>query len=219
MSRETEVRFSVAREKMVRSQLIARGIKDERVLSAMRKVPRHRFVDSALADRTYGDYPLPIGSGQTISQPYIVALMTEALELTPKDTVLEIGTGSGYQAAVLAEIVEKVYTVERIKELESRARKTLDQLGYHNVATRVFDGSYGWTDKAPFDAIMVTAAAPDIVGSLVEQLKVNGRMVIPVGSPMSQTLVKLVKTQNSTRTQNLTGCVFVKLVGAYGFEK
>lgn len=213
-----KVRFAIAREKMVREQLITRGIKDERVLAAMRKVPRHCFIDSALAERAYGDYPLPIGSGQTISQPYIVALMTEALELKPHDTVLEIGTGSGYQAAVLAEIVEKVYTIERLKELEVKARKILDELGYHNVATRVFDGTYGWNDKAPFDAIIVTAASPDIVNSLVNQLKVNGRMVIPVGSPVSQTLIKLVKTPTGTRTQNLAGCVFVKLIGTYGFE-
>jgi protein-L-isoaspartate(D-aspartate) O-methyltransferase len=203
---------------MVREQLIARGIKDENVLAAMRKIPRHRFVDSALAERAYGDYPLPIGSGQTISQPYIVALMTEALELKPQDTVLEIGTGSGYQAAVLAEIAEKVFTIERLKELEGKTRKVLDELGYHNVATQVFDGTYGWKDKSPFDAIIVTAASPDIIGSLVDQLKINGRMVIPVGSPMSQTLIKLVKTPTGTRTQNLAGCVFVKLIGAYGFE-
>lgn len=218
MARGTEVRYDVAREKMVREQLIARGICDERVLEAMRDVPRHRFVDSALADRAYGDYPLPIGSGQTISQPYIVALMTEALELKAQDTVLEIGTGSGYQAAVLAEIAEKVYTVERLKELEVRARKVLDELGYHNVATRIFDGTYGWKDRAPFDAIIVTAASPDIVDHLVDQLKVGGRMVIPVGSPMNQTLIKLVKTPTGTRTQNLTGCVFVKLIGAFGYE-
>jgi protein-L-isoaspartate(D-aspartate) O-methyltransferase len=203
---------------MVREQLIARGIKDENVLAAMRKIPRHRFVDSALAERAYGDYPLPIGSGQTISQPYIVALMTEALELKPQDTVLEIGTGSGYQAAVLAEIAEKVFTIERLKELEGKTRKVLDELGYHNVATQVFDGTYGWKDKSPFDAIIVTAASPDIIGSLADQLKINGRMVIPVGSPMSQTLIKLVKTPTGTRTQNLAGCVFVKLIGAYGFE-
>lgn len=215
---ETEVRFSIARERMVREQLIMRGIKDENVLAAMRKIPRHRFVDSALAERAYGDYPLPIGSGQTISQPYIVALMTEALELKPKDTVLEIGTGSGYQAAVLAEIAEKVFTIERLKELEAKTRKVLDELGYHNVATQVFDGTYGWKDKSPFDSIIVTAASPDIIGSLVDQLKINGKMVIPVGSPMSQTLIKLVKTPTGTRTQNLAGCVFVKLIGAYGFE-
>lgn len=213
------MRFALAREKMVREQLISRGIKDERALGAMRKVPRHRFVDSALADRAYGDYPLPIGSGQTISQPYIVALMTEALELKPGDTVLEIGAGSGYQAAVLAEIVEKVYTVERIKELEVKARRILDELGYHNVATRVCDGTHGWKERAPFDAIIVTAAAPDILESLVDQLKVNGRMVIPVGTPTSQTLIKLVKTPTSTRTQNLAGCVFVKLIGTHGFER
>lgn len=213
------MRFAVAQEKMAREQLVARGIMDDRVLEAMRSIPRHRFVDSALADRAYGDYPLPIGSGQTISQPYIVALMTEALELLPTDTVLEIGTGSGYQAAVLAEIAEKVYTIERIKELEAKARRILDELGYHNVASRVSDGTYGWKEKAPFDAIIVTAAAPDLVESLVGQLKLNGRMVVPVGSPASQTLIKLVKTPMGTRTQNLTGCVFVKLIGAYGFEE
>ena len=212
------MKFRVAREKMVREQLIARGIKDERVIDAMRSIPRHRFVDSALGDRAYGDYPLPIGSGQTISQPYMVALMTEALELKPEDTVLEIGTGSGYQAAVLAEIAEKVYTIERIKELEAKARRILDELGYHNVATLVFDGTYGWKDKAPFDSLIVTAAAPDIPDSLVDQLKVNGKMVLPVGSPASQTLIKLLKTPKGTRTHNLTGCVFVKLIGAYGFE-
>ncbi len=213
------MRFAVARDKMVREQVIARGVTDDKVIKAMRKVPRHRFVDSALADRAYGDYPLPIGSGQTISQPYIVAIMTEALELTPTDNVLEIGTGSGYQAAVLAEIVEKIYTIERIKEIEAKARRILDELGYHNVASRVSDGTYGWKEKAPFDSIIVTAAAPDLLDSLIGQLKVNGRMVLPVGSPMSQTLIKLVKTPMGTRTQNLTGCVFVKLIGAYGFDE
>ncbi len=204
---------------MVDELVAGRGIKDERVIKAMRKVPRHEFLPEALRAAAYGDHALPIGEGQTISQPYMVALMTELLELTGGERVLEIGTGSGYQAAVLAELCSKVYTVERIKGLAVRARETLDRLGYRNVAIKVYDGTYGWKEMAPFDAIMVTAGAPDIPAPLMEQLAVNGRMVIPVGERYSQTLIKAVKTPSGVVTQRGIPCVFVPLIGNKGWKE
>jgi protein-L-isoaspartate(D-aspartate) O-methyltransferase len=173
--------YARRRESMVVTQIMARGVRDERVIAAMRKVPRHRFVPAALQEAAYYDSPLPIGSGQTISQPYIVALMTEALALKGGGTVLEIGTGSGYQAAILAEIVDTVYTIEILPELADRARAILDTLGYRNVHVRAGDGFLGWPAHAPFDGIIVTAAAPRVPEPLVEQLAVGGRIVIPVG--------------------------------------
>ena len=169
------------REHMVVGQIAARGVHDARVIAAMRKVPRHRFVPPELRSSAYADSPLPIGSGQTISQPYIVALMTESLGLTGGGKVLEIGTGSGYQAAVLAEIVDTVYTIEILSELAERARAILDTLGYRNIHVRAGDGYFGWPEKAPFDGVIVTAAAPRIPEPLIAQLKVGGRIVIPVG--------------------------------------
>lgn len=204
---------------MVDELVAGRGIKDERVIKAMRKVPRHEFIPEALRAAAYGDHALPIGEGQTISQPYMVAFMTELLELTGGERVLEIGTGSGYQAAVLAELCSKVYTVERIKGLAARARETLDRLGYKNVAIKVYDGTYGWKEMAPFDAIMVTAGAPDIPAPLLEQLAVNGRMVIPVGERYSQTLIKAVKTPAGIVTQRGIPCVFVPLIGNKGWKE
>lgn len=169
------------------------GIKDPRVLEAILKVPRHLFVPKELIHEAYVDAPLPIGEGQTISQPYIVALMTEALELDENSKVLEIGTGSGYQAAILAEIAKEVYTVERIPSLKEKARKVLDALGYENIKFKVGDGTEGWPEYAPYDAIIVTAGAPEIPKPLVEQLKVGGRLVIPVGDELTQRLLKNYK--------------------------
>ncbi len=200
-------------------KIIVRGIRSRRVLDAMGKVPRHLFVEEALRSRAYGDYPLPIGEKQTISQPYMVALMTESLELKGNEKVLEIGTGSGYQSAVLAELCEKVYSVERIKSLAVKARDRLDSLGYLNVAIKIFDGTYGWIEHAPYDAIIVTAGAPDIPKSLIDQLAVGGRMVIPIGDEFSQTLVKLEKGRDGITTTNICGCVFVKLVGNHGWKE
>lgn len=204
---------------MVEEQLISRGIKDKRVLDAMGKVPRHIFIEEALRSRAYGDYPLPIGEKQTISQPYMVALMTEALELRGNEKVLEIGTGSGYQSAVLAELCDKVYSVERIKSLAIKAREHLDSLKYMNVAIKIFDGTYGWIEHAPYDAIIVTAGAPEIPQSLIDQLVISGRMVIPVGDEFSQVLVKVEKNKDGIKTTNICGCVFVKLVGNYGWKE
>ncbi len=209
--------FAIPRERMVAEQLARRGIQDARVLSAMGKVPRHRFVDEALAGRAYGDYPLPIGEQQTISQPYMVALMTEALELVGHERVLEIGTGSGYQTAILAELCSKVFSVERIKVLADRAIRILDSLGYYNVLVRVGDGSLGWREEAPFDAVLVTAAAPAIPETLVDQLSPKGRLVIPVGNAYGQELRKGVREEGGVRWSDLGGCVFVKLIGEQGW--
>jgi protein-L-isoaspartate(D-aspartate) O-methyltransferase len=211
--------YRLARERMVETQIKARGIKDERVLKAMLKVPRHLFVDEALRDQAYGDFPLPIGEGQTISQPYIVALMTEALELKGNERVLEIGTGSGYQTAILAELVLWVYTIERFPTLLERAKKVLKELGYKNISFKLNDGTLGWKEAAPFDAIIVTAASPDIPPPLVEQLAEGGRIVIPVGDEFSQTLIKGVKRGGKLHTKDLEPVRFVKLVGAYGFKE
>jgi len=211
--------YRLARERMVETQIKARGLKDERVIKAMLKVPRHLFVDEALRDQAYGDFPLPIGEGQTISQPYIVALMTEALELKGNERVLEIGTGSGYQTAILAELALWVYTIERFPTLLERAKKVLNELGYKNISFKLDDGTLGWKEASPFDAIIVTAASPDIPPPLVEQLAEGGRMVIPVGDEFSQTLIKGVKRRGKLHTKALEPVRFVKLVGAYGFKE
>ena len=204
---------------MVDEQIVGRGVKDERVLAAMRKVPRQEFLPEAIRGMAYADNALPIGEGQTMSQPYMVALMSELLELTGAERVLEIGTGSGYQAAVLAGLCEKVYTVERVKSLAEKARATLDRLGYKNVAIKVYDGTYGWKEMAPFDAVMVTAGAPEIPAPLVEQLKNGGRMVIPVGERYGQSLLKVSKTAEGTVTQRSIPCVFVPLIGNHGWKE
>ena len=212
------MKYERQREEMVRNQLEARGITDPQVLAAFRKVPRHRFVSEALRDQAYGDFPLPIGEQQTISQPYIVAEMTQALELTANDRVLEIGTGSGYQGAILAEIVFRVYTVERIRALYMKARKLFDELYYHNILTKYSDGSLGWAAESPFDAIIVTAGAPEIPEMLVNQLKVGGHLVIPVGNRFTQDLIKLTRTEEEVRKMNLGGCRFVKLLGEHAWK-
>ena len=212
-------KYERQREDMVRNQIEARGIKDPRVLAAFRKVPRHLFVSEALRDQAYGDYPLPIGEQQTISQPYIVAEMTQALELDPEDRVLEIGTGSGYQAAILAQIVYRVYTIERIRSLHIQARNLFDQLHYHNIVTRYADGTKGWRKESPFNAVIVTAGAPAIPDELVNQLVTGGRLVVPVGNQHTQELIKINRSKNDVQQTNLGGCRFVKLVGEHGWKE
>jgi protein-L-isoaspartate(D-aspartate) O-methyltransferase len=199
--------------KMVDGQLRARGIADQRVLKAMEKIPRHLFVDEGLVEQAYNE--------QTISQPYIVALMSEAMGLTGKEKVLEIGAGSGYQTAILAELAERVFTIERIAALATRARKVLESLNYYNVAVRVGDGTYGWREESPFSAIMVTAGAPRIPKLLIEQLVVGGRLVIPVGNRNSQVLLKLTRLSQDPgdlKQEDLGGCRFVDLIGEYGWD-
>ena len=212
-------RYIRKREEMVRSQIEARGIRDPRVLAAFRMVPRHLFVSEALREQAYGDYPLPIGEQQTISQPYIVAEMTQALELKKDDRVLEIGTGSGYQAAILAQIVYRVYTVERRRSLYMQARSLFDQLNYHNIVTKYADGTKGWQEESPFDAIAVTAGAPELPDLLVHQLAKGGRLVVPVGNQHTQELIKIYRDREKIQQTNLGGCRFVKLVGEHGWKE
>jgi len=215
---ENSIKYERQREEMVRRQIEARGVTDSKVLAAMCKVPRHLFVSEALRDQAYGDFPLPIGEQQTISQPYIVAEMTQALQPGKEDRILEIGTGSGYQAAILAEIVFRVYTIEKINSLFLNSRKLFDKLHYHNIVTKYSDGTSGWSDESPFDGIIVTAGSPEIPKPLVSQLAVGGRMVIPVGDRYSQELIKLYKDEHGIHKTNLGGCRFVKLVGEYGWK-
>ncbi|MBW2003289.1 MAG: protein-L-isoaspartate(D-aspartate) O-methyltransferase [Deltaproteobacteria bacterium] len=210
--------FNLSRERMVKNQLVTRGIKDERVLQVMGKIPRHLFIEDALYGEAYNDHPVPIGEKQTISQPYIVALMTEALELKRNENTLEIGTGSGYQTAILAELSSRVYTIERIKSLLGNARKLLSQLGYDNILFKAFDGTLGWKEYAPFDAIMVTAGAPHIAKPLIDQLADNGRMIIPVGDRYSQELIKVIRRGKDLEQKSLGGCRFVNLIGAHGWS-
>lgn len=212
--------MSMARERqrMVSRQLVRRGIEDPAVLEAMGAVPRHAFVPDALRDRAYEDQPLPIGENQTISQPFIVALMTEALRLSQGDRVLEIGTGSGYQAAVLAHLGAEVYSIERLPSLAEAAGKRLDDLGYTTVHVRAGDGSDGWLAEAPFDAVLVTAAAREIPRAPLQQLRMMGRMVLPVGGEDSQELVRIWRTEEGFREDYLGGCRFVHLIGRHGWE-
>lgn len=202
---------------MVREHLMDRGIKDPRVLQAMTKIPRHRFVESALADRAYDDEPLPIGERQTISQPYMVAFMSEALELTGRERVLEIGTGSGYQTAVLAELCLNVFSVEKFGPLAEKARVLLDELNYYNVALHVGDGTLGWSEHAPFDAIIVTAGSPELPRPLIAQLSIRGRIVLPIGNERSQMLKRFQRTASGLQEEGLGDCRFVKLLGKYGW--
>jgi protein-L-isoaspartate(D-aspartate) O-methyltransferase len=204
---------------MVKNQLISRGIADEEVLQAMGKIPRHLFVEEALVGEAYNDHPLPIGHKQTISQPYIVALMTEALELTGKEKVLEIGTGSGYQTAVLAELSDVVYTVERIEALLEKSKDLLRSLGYKKIHFKTYDGTLGWEDFAPFDAIMVTAGAPRVPDPLLKQLADRGRMIIPIGDKYSQDLIKVTRVKDRFVERNLGGCRFVDLIGEHGWKE
>ncbi|MCK8601034.1 protein-L-isoaspartate(D-aspartate) O-methyltransferase [Syntrophobacteraceae bacterium DRH4] len=213
------INFQKARDRMVETQLISRGIKDPRVLEAMRKVPRHMFVDEALQEQAYSDHPMPIGDKQTISQPYIVALMTETLQLKGDEKVLEIGTGSGYQAAILGELAERVFSIERYPNLAYRANQVLQKLGYKNVIVRVADGTIGWPDEAPFDAIMVTAGAPRVPQPLVDQLAMGGRLVVPVGDRISQELILVKRVPEGIQKTNLGGVRFVDLVGKWGWQE
>lgn len=205
------------REHMVENQLVRRGIKDKRVLDAMRQVPRHLFIPKDTRGLAHCDGPLPIGHGQTISQPYIVALMTELLELTGQETVLELGTGSGYQAAILSRLVRQVYSIERHAALAQQAEKVFTRLGYDNVVVRVGDGTLGWLEHSPYEAIIVTAAAPDIPHPLMDQLADGGRLVAPVGSRWSQVLVKVKRQGETLAREHLTAVAFVPLVGEYGW--
>ena len=203
---------------MVEEQLIPRGIKDKKVLEAFYKVPRHRFVPEDTLDNAYSDFPLPIGNGQTISQPYIVALMTELLELSATDKVLEIGTGSGYQTAILSELTPKVYSVERFKQLSKEAQATLSELGYGNARLRIGDGTLGWQEESPFERIIITAASPRIPLPLVEQLAEKGKIVIPLGESLGQVLTVAEKISNRLQSREVCGCVFVPLVGKHGYH-
>jgi len=209
--------YKTLRKKMVEEQIIARGIKDKKLIEAMYKIERHRFIPEKFRDSAYGDFPVPIGEGQTISQPYMVALMTECLSLKGKEKVLEIGTGSGYQTAILAELAKEVYSIERIESLKINAEKILNELGYTNIKIRLGDGTLGWPEEAPFDRIMVTAADQDVPPPLLEQLNQNGIMVIPLGDRFSQVLTKIEKRDNQIIRQEVCGCVFVPLIGKYGF--
>ncbi len=218
-AQDKKTEYRDAREKMVRQQLKARGIEEPDVLSAMRQVPRHAFVPDSLKDRAYTDNPLPIGQGQTISQPYIVALMTASLEPDGSDRVLEVGTGSGYQAAVLAEIVQEVYSIEIKEKLQETATKTLSALGYTDVHTRHGDGYFGWPEAAPFDAIMITAAVDHIPPPLLEQLKDGGKLILPLGNPFSyQNLVLVTKQDEDYTVRQITGVLFVPMTG-HAMEK
>ena len=209
--------FSAARQQMVQSQLRARGVRDQRVLAAMARVPRHEFVPERFHSQAYEDHPIPIGFGQTISQPYIVALMLEALAVQPGDIVLEIGTGSGYQAALLAELASHVYSIERHAPLAQNAEHILRKLGYTNVNVLVGDGSQGLPERAPFNAIIVAAAAPQLPAALLAQLGEGGRMVVPVGPPAAQELQLVHKRQGQPVISYLEGCRFVPLIGGEGY--
>ncbi len=213
------MKYERQRQEMVRNQIEARGIKAPEVLAAFRSVPRHLFVSEALRDQAYGDYPLPIGEQQTISQPYIVAEMTQALDLAEDDRILEIGTGSGYQAAILAQIVYRVYTVERKRSLFLQARNLFDKLHYHNIVMKYADGTKGWQDESPFDGIIVTAGAPQIPDVLIDQLAEGGRLVVPVGNQHTQELIKISRDGQNIRQTSLGGCRFVKLVGEHGWKE
>lgn len=208
-----------ARKRMIETQIKARGINDIRLLDAMLKVPRHIFVEEAMAGQAYSDTALPIGEKQTISQPYMVALMTELLQLTGTEKVLEIGTGSGYQTAILAQLAARVYTLERVRPLALKARKALDSLGLLNINMRIEDGTAGWEAEAPFDAIIVSAGAPDVPRQLVDQLSIGGRLVIPVGNQSEQVLTRLIKgADNSVIREDLINCRFVRLIGQFGWN-
>ncbi|KKW25112.1 MAG: Protein-L-isoaspartate O-methyltransferase [candidate division Kazan bacterium GW2011_GWC1_52_13] len=206
-----------AKEEMLKEHLQARGIEDERVLSAFREVPREEFIPQELNHLSYEDTPLEIGNGQTISQPYTVAFMTQLLGPKEKDVVLEVGTGSGYQGAILSRLVRQVYSIERFKELSDKAKEVLDRLGYKNVELKVGDGSLGWPEKAPFNGVIVTAGSPDIPPPLLEQLKEDGRLVIPVGTH-GQEMMKVTKTKVGVKREVFPGFRFVPLVGEAGFK-
>ena len=212
-------RFETIRQRMVQEQLINRGIYDPKVLAVMGEVPRHLFVDDAMQGNAYGDHPLPIVDGQTISQPFIVAYMTQALQLTGREKVLEIGTGSGYQAVILSRLCAKLYTVERLNSLLASSRRIFDRLHCYNIQSRLDDGTLGWLEYAPYDAIMVTAGGPEIPEPLVAQLADSGRMVIPVGDQDVQELQLVTKKDGVVQVELLERVRFVNLIGEYGWNK
>lgn len=212
--------FKVHRRLMVDTQIRGRGVQNERILRAFEKVPRHWFVGPDFQDQAYDDYPIPIESQQTISQPYMVALMTDLLNLAGPEKILEVGTGSGYQTAILAELSQTVYSIERIDSLSLKAAERLQRLGYTNITLKVGDGTRGWVEVAPFEAILVTAGAPSIPRVLVEQLAVGGRLVIPVGDRFSQTLLRVTRKSaksDDVQTEDFGGCRFVNLIGKFGW--
>jgi len=211
--------YTILRRRMVEEQLIPRGIEDPRVIDAFLKVERHRFIPEELRGSAYADYPVPIGEGQTISQPYIVALMTECLDLSGDEEVLEIGTGSGYQAAILAELSSQVYSIERFPSLGERAESLLQNLGYINIKIKVGDGTLGWPEEAPFSRIIVTAAAPEVPLPLAEQLSEGGKMILPLGETFSQVLTLIEKKKGQLKAESICGCVFVPLIGKFGYKE
>ena len=211
--------YAGQRRKMVEEQILGRGIKDLSVMEVLSRVPRHLFVNSSLQHRAYGDCPLPIGENQTISQPYIVALMTQVLDLKGEERVLEIGTGSGYQTAILAELAAQIFTIERIKPLVKKTKELLEGLKYKNIVFKTFDGTYGWRDQSPFDAILISAATPSIPKSLIEQLADKGRLVAPVGERESQDLIVLNKNGNRVIERKIGSCKFVPLIGKFAWSE
>src|SRR4030066_544698 len=211
--------YKELRKLMIKTQLIPRGIRDKRVLAAMERVPRHLFVDSSTITNAYSDMALPIGEGQTISQPYMVAVMTELLELKGAEKVLEVGTGSGYQAAILSELSKEVYTIERFEKLAQEARAKFQELGYNNIYVKAGDGTLGWPEKAPFDRIIITAGTPQIPDPLIQQLAQGGIIVAPVGERFSQQLIRVKKSDRELSEEFHIMCVFVPLVGKYGWDR
>lgn len=210
--------YALLRKRMVQEQLVPRAIKDPRVLDAFYKVERHKFVPESLMASAYGDFPLAIGEGQTISQPYIVALMSECLDLRGEEKVLEIGTGSGYQTAILAQLCQMVYSIERIESLAERAKNLLEELGYSNIKIMTGDGTLGWPKEAPFDRIIVTAASPRVPQPLIDQLKDPGKLILPVGDTFSQVLTVVEKKKGKIHSTEICGCVFVSLLGEHGWK-
>ncbi|HOW42838.1 MAG TPA: protein-L-isoaspartate(D-aspartate) O-methyltransferase [Candidatus Omnitrophota bacterium] len=210
--------YPALRKQMVEEQLIPRGIQDKRVLQTFLKVERHRFVPAEAREKAYGDYPLPIGEKQTISQPYMVALMTECLQLRGTERILEIGTGSGYQSAILAELAKEVYTIERHALLAEPAHRLLREMGYKNISFKVGDGTLGWPEQAPFDRIIITAATAEVPDPLSKQLTDDGLIVAPIGELFSQTLTVFHKDHGQLRGESFTSCVFVPLIGKFGLQ-
>lgn len=211
--------YVISRRRMVEQQIIARGIDDQRVIKAMMTVPRHLFVDAGLQGHAYSDSSLPIGEKQTISQPFMVASMSAALELQGHERILEIGTGSGYQTAILASLVKRVYSIERISSLASRARKILDQLRLSNINIKLGDGTLGWKEMAPFDGILVAAGSPDIPSEYLAQLAVGGKLILPVGDRDQQVLIRVThQSDNSFKREQMMGCRFVPLIGEQGWK-
>ncbi|NQT75607.1 MAG: protein-L-isoaspartate(D-aspartate) O-methyltransferase [Candidatus Omnitrophica bacterium] len=213
----SEENLEYLRQRMVDEQLLRRDIRDKNVTSVFRKVPRHRFVDPAMRLEAYGDFPVSIGKGQTISQPYMVALMAQVLDVKKNDKVLEIGTGSGYETAILAELGGEIFSIERIEGLAKKAGKVLEEFGYKNIHIKTGDGTLGWQEHAPFDKIIVTASSQDAPQPLLDQLREGGKMVMPVGSRFTQRLLVLEKEKGRISERDVCGCVFVPLIGEFGW--